>query len=78
MKKEVTIYVCDRCGSEYNGHQNGWYEGSDGEYVFIGVKVIRGGSLFSNCGVGSEYDLCPKCTAEIVEQWLKKMKENEK
>lgn len=32
MKKEVTIYACDRCGCEY--------------------------------------DLCPKCTVEIVKQWL--------
>ena len=65
MKKEVTIYVCDRCGCEYNGHQSGWYEVSDGEYSFIGVKA-----MFSNCGVGSKYELCPKCTVEIVKQWL--------
>ena len=36
MKKEVTIYVCDRCGCEYNGNQTGWYEVDDGEYAFIG------------------------------------------
>ena len=73
MKREMTIYICDRCGHEYNGNQTGWYEVSDSEYSFIGVKV-----MFNNCGVGSKYDLCPKCTVELVEQWLKKMKENEK
>ena len=73
MKEKRTIYICDKCGCEYNGNQTGWYEVSNGEYAFIGVKA-----MFSNCGVGSKYDLCKKCTIEIIEQWLKKMKENEK
>ena len=68
MKKEVTIYVCDRCGCEYNEHNTGWDEVSDGEYAFIGVKA-----MFSNCGVGSKYDLCSKCTVEIAKQFIEKM-----
>ena len=71
MKREITGYVCDYCGREYDGLQNGWYSISDhDEYSSIGVKA-----MFSNGGVGSKYDLCPKCTVEIVEQWLKRMKE---
>lgn len=72
MKREVTIYVCDRCGCEYNGHQTGWYTVNDGEYAFIGVKA-----MFSNAGVGSKYDLCRDCTIKIVEQWLEKLKRGE-
>ena len=68
MKKEVTIYVCDRCGCEYNGHNTGWYEVSDGEYAFIGVQA-----MFSNCRVASKYDLCSKCTVEIAKQFIEKM-----
>lgn len=71
MKREVTVYTCDRCGCEYNGNQTSWYSISDDDdYSSIGVKA-----MFSNAGVGSKYDLCKKCTIEIVEQWLKKMKE---
>ncbi len=68
MKKEVTIYVCDRCGCEYHHRGSSWYEVSDDEYSFIGVKA-----MFSNCGVGSKYDLCPKCTVEIAKQFVEKM-----
>ena len=71
MKREITKYICDRCGCEYNGNQTGWYYVSDGKYAFIGVQA-----MFSNAGVGSKYDLCPKCTVEIVEQWLKETKEH--
>lgn len=69
MKREVTIYVCDRCGCEYNdGHQSGWYAVSDSEDSFIGIKA-----MFSNCGVGSKYDLCKKCTLEIAKEFVEKL-----
>jgi len=72
MKKEVTIYVCDRCGCEYNGHQTGWYTVSKDEDSFVAIKA-----MFSNAGVGSKYDLCEKCTLEIAKQFVEKM-ENRK
>ena len=72
MKREITIHICDRCGAEMPMTNGGYYTVSDGEYAFIGVKA-----MFSNCGVGSKYDLCPKCTAEIAKQFVEKM-ENEK
>lgn len=72
MQREITVHICDRCGCEYNGRQTSWYDVSDGEYAFIGVKA-----MFSNVWAGSKYALCKKCTVEIVEQWLKKMKSNE-
>ena len=76
MKREITIHICDRCGVEMPMTNGGYYVFPDGEYSHVGVKA-----MFSNCGVGSKYDLCPKCTVEIVEQWLKGMKgmkENDK
>jgi predicted RNA-binding Zn-ribbon protein involved in translation (DUF1610 family) len=75
VKKEVTVYVCDRCGFEYNAPQSGWYVVlSDGENAFIGVKAMFS---FSNCAVGLKYeDLCPKCTLEIARRFVERM-ENE-
>ena len=70
MKCEMTICTCDRCGREMPMTNGGYHTVPDGEYAFVGVKA-----MFSNAGVGSKYDLCPRCTVEIVEQWLKVMKE---
>lgn len=69
MKREITIHICDSCGKEMPMTNGGYYTVPDDEYAFVGVKA-----MFSNAGVGSKYDLCPRCTAEIVEQWLKAMK----
>ena len=66
MKTTKTIYICDRCGCEINeARADGWCTVADSEYSFIGVKV-----MFSNCGVGSKYDLCKKCTIEIAKQFI--------
>ena len=73
MQREITVRICDRCGAEMPTTNGGYYTVPNGEYAYVGVKA-----MFSNAGVGSKYDLCPECTVELVEQWLKKMKENEK
>ena len=71
MKRETTIYICDRCGAEIPMTKGGYYPVRTGKYSHIGVKAMCADWDSSN------YDLCRKCTIEIVEQWLKKMKENE-
>ena len=72
MKKEVTI--CDMCGCEYDD-RTGWHMIPDGEFdgedAFIGVRA-----MFSNCGVGSKYDLCKECTLKIVKKFVAKMEKD--
>ena len=70
MKMQVTQCFCDRCGAEIPMTNGGYYTAPDGEYAFIGVKA-----MFSNCGVGSKYDLCPRCTTEIAKQFIEKMED---
>ena len=68
MKKEAMIYVCDRCGSKIPVTKGGYYIVRNGKYSHVGVKAM--------CADwdSSKYDLCPNCTIEIVEHWLKGMK----
>ena len=73
MKKEITVLTCDRCGCEYKDCGSEWHTvWTDPGYAFIGIKA-----MYSNCGVGSKYDLCRKCTLEIAKQFVEKM-ENER
>lgn len=68
MKRVETVYTCDRCGAEFKNHApDGWYTVSK-PYSFIGIKA-----MYSNCGVGSKYDLCLKCTVEIAKQFVEKI-----
>jgi len=68
MKSERTIYTCDRCGREIPVTRGGYYIARDGKYSHVGVKA-----MYADWD-SSQYDLCLKCTVEIVEQWLKEMK----
>ncbi len=69
MKEVKQIWKCDRCGTEMDANgAGGWHMVEKGDYAYIGIKA-----MYSNCGVGSKYDLCRKCTLELAKQFIEKM-----
>ena len=71
MKREITEWICDRCGAKMDERPDDGYMVGD-EFSFIGIKA-----MYSNCGVGSKYDLCLKCTLELAKQFIEKMEKGE-
>lgn len=64
MKREVTQYICDRCGKVMPN--DGYHIEQVHEESYVGVKV----TYFYNGGGEKKYDLCAECTENLVGQWL--------